>query len=327
MSNGETPRAGAEHWDAYWQAWDKAVSQEEAGARDPAPLQHWAAYFEREFAANRRLSMIDVACGHGPVTGVAFEAARQAGVSLDAYCVDYSPSAVDELLRRYPGARGVACDARRIPCPDHRFDHVVSQFGIEYAGIDAFSEAARLVAGGGALEALLHLEGGAIHAECADNLAVAVALREARLMPLARAAFVAGFDLIAGNIDDAAFQQVDKQLAPAVESAKALLRDRGPQAAGGLLANLYRDIGHMYTRMQNYVPDEVLAWIDGMSAELASYEGRMASMTRAAVGDDGIREIVALLAAAGLDVAEPTVLPLSGSGKPAAWILSARRPG
>jgi SAM-dependent methyltransferase len=326
LSDPDVSRTEADHWDDYWQAWDKAVSQEEAGARDPAPLQHWAAYFEREFAANSTPSLIDVACGHGPVTGVAIEAAKRTGVSLNAYCVDYSQAAVDELLRRYPGVAGVACDASAIPHPDRRFGYVVSQFGIEYAGDDAFSEAARLVADGGAFEALLHLAGGAIHRECADNLAVAVALRESRLMPLARESFVAGFDLIAGKIDNPAFQEADRRLAPAVESAKTLLREKGPQAASGLLARLYRDIAHMYSRIQNYVPDEVLSWIDGMSAELDSYEGRMASMIRAAVDEEAIHGIVDRLAAGGLSVEAPATLSLAGSGKPAAWILSAQRP-
>ena len=69
------------HWDDYWQAWDKSTSREEAGARDPAPLRHWAAYFEREFSTNRHPSLIDIACGHGPVTGVATEAAKRAGAA------------------------------------------------------------------------------------------------------------------------------------------------------------------------------------------------------------------------------------------------------
>jgi hypothetical protein len=306
------------HWDDYWQAWDKSTSREEAGARDPAPLRHWAAYFEREFSTNRHPSLIDM--------GVAIEAAKQAGASLNVYCADYSRSAVDELRRRYPGVEGVVCDARNIPFADRRFDYVVSQFGIEYAGKDAFTEAARLVADGGGLEALIHLEGGQIHKECADNFAVVVALREAGFMVLARAAFEAGFNLIAGTGTNADFQAADKRLAPAVESAKSLLRDKGPTAAGGLLARLYKDVGYMYTRMQNYVPGDVFAWFDGMSAELVSYEGRMASMTRSAVDNDEILTIVQRLTAAELVVDDPTVLSLAESGKPAAWIVSARRP-
>ena len=325
MSDGnDTPHA--EHWDAFWRGHEKAISQEDIGARDPAPAHFWGDFFERAFADKPGASLLDVACGHGAVTGIAIAAARKAGLDLEAHCADYSQAAVDELCRRFPGVEGVACDATDMPWPDRRFDFVVSQFGIEYAGDAAFDEAARLVADGGMLAALTHLAGGAIEAECADNYAVAKALRESRLMPLARRAFEAGFDLIAGRITDQQFQEADKQLAPAVEVAKGILQEKGPLAAGGLLANLYKDIGHMYTRMQNYEPDELFAWFDGMSAELVSYEGRMASMTRHALDRSRVEGIVDTLHKRGLDVDAPRVLPLEESGRPAAWILVARRP-
>lgn len=322
----ETNAPHVEHWDAFWRARDKAVSQEDAGARDPAPAHYWEAFFEREFADRAEASLLDVACGHGAVTAIALAAARKAGTRLEAHCADYSQAAVDELRKRFPGVEGEACDAADMPWPDGRFDFVVSQFGIEYAGEAAFNEAARLVAAGGTLAALAHLQGGAIHAECADNCAVAAALRESRLMPLARRAFEAGFDLIAGKITDAQFQEADKQLAPAVETAKGILREKGPDAAGGLLASIYRDIGYMYSRMQNYVPAEVFAWFDGMSAELVSYEGRMASMTQSALDESKLGALADTLSALGLAVEPPQVLALEESGKPAAWILVARRP-
>jgi ubiquinone/menaquinone biosynthesis C-methylase UbiE len=323
--NTGTGTRDVEHWDAFWRARDKAIEREDAGARDPAPAHFWETFFEREFAGRNRASVLDVACGHGAVTGIAVAAARSASIELEARCADYSQAAVDELCKRFPGVEGVACDAADMPWPDQRFDFVVSQFGIEYAGDAAFGEAARLVAEGGTLAALTHLQGGAIHAECADNYAVAAALRESRLMTLARGAFEAGFNLMAGKISDAEFQEADKQLAPAVETAKGILRDKGPQAAGGLLANLYKDIGYMYTRMQNYVPDEVFAWFDGMTAELVSYEGRMGSMTRAAMDEVQVTAITDTLAGFGLAVDSPQVLSLEESGKPAAWILVARR--
>jgi len=322
---GTTTTADVEHWDAFWRARDKAVTREDAGARDPAPVHFWEAFFEEEFAGKPAASLLDVACGHGVVTGIAVAAARNCGMDLQAHCVDYSQSAVDELQKRFPGVEGVACDAADMPYPDGRFDYVVSQFGIEYAGVAAFAEAERLVADGGTFAALTHLAGGAIQSECADNAAVAATLRESRLMPLARQAFEAGFDLIAGKITDADFQEADRQLTPAVETAKNILRDRGPQAAGGLLANLYKDIGYMYTRMQNYLPDEVFAWFDGMSGELDSYEGRMASMTRCALDEPQITSIADAFAASGFSVEPPRVLSLEESGKPAAWILVARR--
>ncbi len=325
MSDTGTSHTDVEHWDAFWQAREKALGQEDAGARDRAPALYWESFFREAFERNPKPRLIDVACGNGAVTATAVAAAQDTGANVDIHCLDYSMAAVDELRKRFPEVEGVACDARGIPYLDGEFDIVVSQFGIEYAGREAFVEAARLVAAGGTLTALVHLADGAINKECADNLAVAVALRESQLMSLARDAFTAGFALIAGKIGDAEFQEFDKQLAPAVEVAKQILKDQGPLAAGGLLASLYRDIGHMYTRMQNYVPNEVFAWIDGMSDELVSYEGRMASMTRCALDESGIQEIAVTIGLAGFTVQTPEILSLVESGEPAAWILTARK--
>jgi len=325
LSDPATSDTDVRHWDAFWKARDKAISQEDVGARDRAPALYWESFFRQAFDRNPRPRLIDIACGNGAVTEIAMTIAQDMAVNVDAHCLDYSMSAVYELRKRFPEVEGVACDARKIPYQDGEFDIAVSQFGIEYAGREAFLEAARLVAPGGKLTALVHLAGGAINQECADNLSVAATLREAQLMSLARDAFTAGFELIAGKITDQEFQEADKRLAPAVEVAKRILNDKGPLAAGGLLARLYRDIGHMYTRMQNYVPAEVFAWIDGMSDELASYEGRMASMTRHALDEPGIRDIAATIAASDFTVQTPETLSLVETGDPAAWILTARR--
>jgi hypothetical protein len=62
-----------------------------------------------------------------------------------------------------------------------------------------------------------------------------------------------------------------------------------------------------------------------MSAELVSYEGRMASMTHHALDEPRIEAVAKTLSGLGLDVEAPRVLSLEDSGKPAAWILVARR--
>lgn len=302
-----------------------AVSQPDVGAQDSAPTEFWREFFRRELALNQRSRLIDVACGIGAVSASAIEAAQATGANISAQCIDYSTSAVEELRKRFPQVHGIACDALSIPLDDRSFDLVVSQFGIEYAGVEAFEEAARLVDVNGVLAALVHMADGAIHKECAKNLAVVDALDEARLMQRARAAFAAGFDLIAGKITDAEFQHADKRLAPAVEVTKKILKDEGPLVIGGLLANVYRDIGYMYTRMQNYVPAEVFAWIDNVTDELSSYQGRMASMTRCALDEAGITELAGRLEASGLTIERRDVLKLRKNGEAAAWILIARR--
>jgi SAM-dependent methyltransferase len=325
MASIEPTPSDVHHWDAFWRARATAVAQDHIGARDPAPAEFWAAHLRQQLEGRKHARLIDVACGNGAVTRIAMEAARAVRADLAVHCADYSVSAVREACTEFPEARGVACDACNIPYADRSFDLVVSQFGLEYAGAAAFPEAARLVAGDGLLTAVVHMESGAIHEECAENHAVVEALDQSRLLPLARDAFNAGFDVLEGRIGNAEFQEHDRRLAPAVEIAKAILRDKGPLAAGGLLANVYRDIAYMYGRIPNYSREDIMAWFDGVSAELKSYSGRMASMTRVAVDEAAIARISDALRALGFEVADPSQLSLKSIPRPSAWILTAQR--
>jgi ubiquinone/menaquinone biosynthesis C-methylase UbiE len=148
LTETDTSPAGVHHWDGFWRAREKAVQQEDIGSRDPAPAEYWDTFFRKEFESVRQPRLLDVACGVGAVTTIALRAARATTTDLAAYCADYSVSAVAELRKSVPEATGVACDARALPYSDCSFDLVVSQFGIEYAGMEAFDEAARLVDAG-----------------------------------------------------------------------------------------------------------------------------------------------------------------------------------
>lgn len=325
MASTDPTPSSVQHWDAFWRARDKAVAQDHIGSRDPAPAEFWAAHLRDLLQRTNYARLLDIACGNGAVTRLAVEAATATGADLSVHCADYSVSAVREACAEFPSARGIACNARRIPYVDRSFDLVVSQFGLEYAGTPAFAEAARLVAGDGTFTAIVHMADGAIHDECAENYAVLQALSRCRLLSLARDAFEAGFDMVEGRIGDPEFQEFDRRLAPAVEVAKTILRDKGPLAAGGLLAKVFQDIAYMYARIPNYDREEVIAWFDGIAEELESYEGRMGSMTQAAVDPAGIERIAESLRVLDFDVAEPRQLALKTIPRPAAWILTARR--
>lgn len=312
----------ASHWDAFWRARQKAVIQEHVGVRDPAFAEFWRQFFSRALSRDRRQRLIDIACGNGAVTAIAIEVAQATGAQLDVHCIDCSPSAIADLRKRFPQIEGVACDAGNIPYPSGSFDLVVSQFGIEYAGKAAFPEGARLVAASGTLTAVVHLAGGTLHRECEENRDAAAAAIKSELMPLARAGFGAGFDLIAGRIGLAEFQQHEKRVAGALKTVKQI---KGARAIGAFLANLQRDVEYMFKRFRNYAPDKVFAWLDLMAGELAAYEGRMASMTEAALDGEGIARVAQDLAAAGLLVDPPGTLSLAESPSPAGWILCARR--
>lgn len=313
-------------WDVYWLSATQAALQSEGGARDQVLAQFWHALFDGLLARSGSKRWLDLACGNGAVTGFAITASGAAGVPVEMTCVDYSAAAVEEAGKRYPGIKGIACDIRRLPLGDQSFDLVASQFGIEYAGDEAFEEAARLVAPGGLFAAVVHLRDGAIYRECRENLDVIERTTESALLARARDAFAAGFELEAGRLDEPAFRPYDEALVSSVQATATLLTSAPPSAARQLVAMVYRDLGHMYPRLPNYEPAAVFDWIELMRAEFDSYGGRMASMLDAARDEAGIAAITERLTGAGLAIAELRKLGMGADDADAAWALIAERP-
>lgn len=326
MNQADFDPTFAGDWDAYWNSAQDAALPARGGAQDKALSVFWTKFFRAEFPRHDRPRLLDAACGSGAVTGFALEVANSiASVEVAVSCMDYSESAIKAVEKKYPGVRGVACDAGAMPFANGDFDIVASQFGLEYAGTVAFDEATRLVAKGGVLVAIVHMKKGAIFDECAENLSAIHAIQEARLMPLARGAFDAGFAVAAGNAPQSAFREADRMLAPAVECLKETLARYGPLAAGGLIQRLGQDLAQMYQRIEAYVPQEVLHWLNHMEKEVAAYAGRMQSMVNAALDESEIRNLSARLTDAGLTLDTYDVLRMRANKEPAAWILVGRR--
>jgi SAM-dependent methyltransferase len=317
-----TAPAHSDDWDIYWQGTKESALPAAGGAQDAALGEFWSGFFRDELPRHAGPRLLDAACGNGAVTGFALAVA---GRDIVSTCMDYSRAAVRTLEEKYPGVRGVACDAAATPFADGEFDVVASQFGLEYAGEAAFEEAARLVAKDGVLVAIVHMKKGAIYDECSANLGAIRALRDARLLPLARDAFAAGFAVAAGNAPQSAFREADKNLAPAVETLKETLSKYGPLAAGGLIQRLGQDLAYMYQRIEAYVPQQVLDWLDRMEKETVAYAGRMQSMVDAALDETAIKSLSARLTAKGLTVDTYDVLRMGENQEPAAWILVGRR--
>jgi len=226
---------------------------------------------------------------------------------------------------KYPDVRGVACDANQTPFAAGDFDIVASQFGLEYAGEAAFNEIARLVGKDGVLVAIVHMKAGAIFAECSDSLSAIQSIQESSLVTLAREAFDVGFKVHAGNAPQGRFREADQSLAPAVETLKETLTRYGPHAAGGMILRLGADLGHMYQRIEAYVPQEVTDWLDRTDGELAAYAGRMQSMVNAALDETQIKKLSQRLSSKGLTVDTYDKLRMGENAEPAAWILIGRR--
>ena len=312
----------ADDWDVYWQGTRKAAMQGIGGAKDKALSVFWSKFFREEFPRHDGPRVLDAACGNGAVTEYARKITEAiTGSEATLTCMDYSASAIKAMEEKFPGIRGIACDAADTPFSDREFHIVASQFGLEYAGDAAFDEAARLVTKSGVLVAIVHMKKGAIYEECAENLSAIKTIEDVDLIALGRAAFDAGFAVIAGNASQADFREADKNLAPAVEVLKEILAKHGPYVAGGIIHDLGADLGHMYQRIQSYVPKEVSDWFDRTENEIRAYAGRMQSMVDAALDEADIKKLSNRLRSTGLTVDTHDVLRMGNKKQPAAWIL------
>ena len=237
-------------------------------------------------------------------------------------CVDVSEAAIATLEERFPDVSGIVADARQIPLPSASFEIVCSQFGIEYAGLDAMAEWLRLVAPGGRVALLLHHDGGGIHRQCAASLDAARQLQGVNFIGKAGAMFAAGFRMLrAGSRDE--YEAAVGDLMPAIRTLESIMRQHGREVADGAVLKLYTDVREMTARLPNYDEGEVAEWLQRMRGEFLAYEGRMASMCEAAIDENAFMTLCTEIKAASFKLLRNEALLNAGTGVPLAWALIA----
>jgi SAM-dependent methyltransferase len=325
---GTDPGDTTASWDAFWRRTREAAAYRGGGAQEALLATFWRRLFDGAFAVGRRGRVIDIACGNGAVLRQAAEAIDRAGRGPATIVgTDRSAAALGDLRRRAPGALVAVADARRLPWADGAFDLVTSQFGLEYAGIDAFAEAARLTSRGGVLAAVVHCRDGAMYRENAANHEAMVALGESRLLDHLKATFGAEADHKAGKGALGAVSQARTELAVAQAGMRARLDALRTEAAGGVVLRILDDVGYMSGRMHAHDPAEVMAWAERMASEAEAYRGRMAAMLAAAVDGAGLDKLAGVLEGRGMRPRVREAMALgSADGRAAAWALVFERP-
>lgn len=320
--NTNEPNSHSESWGKYWHGTGTAGAFSTGGANHPGIQVFWSDFFQSVTDRWARPRLLDVASGNGAVVQSAQQ--MMSDKELDITCVDISDAAIKNVVARFPGVTGIVSDARSIPLDDQSFDIVTSQFGVEYAGPDAIPEVARLVAPGGALAFLMHIENGSIHEECADSLAAILETLAAEFVPRAIDLFTHGFAAVRGA-DRAPYDVAGATLAPAVAAVEKIMADYGDDVAGGTIARLYDDVARIHGRMPHYDPNDVLGWLGTMEAELHAYGERMSSMMAAASDKAAFEKVGAQLQHSGLRLGLMNELLVGNERSPLAWALIATR--
>lgn len=312
----------AQSWDAYWQGTGDIGAYSSGGVNHPAIRTFWDEFFQAVKHDYGVPSIIDIASGNGAVIERALTAFGEDQAHFT--CLDVSDAAIANIRSRFPSVRGIIADARSIPLDSDGFDIATSQFGVEYAGLEAINEAARLVTEGGRLALLLHNQSGSIHQECAQSLDAIVQLQESRFIPYTIQMLSAGFKACRGS-DRAPYEAAATQLNPAVQALDGIMQQYGEHVAGDTIARLYHDVDRIHREIQCYEPDEVLGWLKRMDEEMGAYAGRMSSMCESALDREKFDQICAGLRSRDCTIERAGPLVAPGHDLPLAWVLVAAK--
>jgi SAM-dependent methyltransferase len=326
MSDGTT--ASSDAWAAYWAGADPAGGDAVRGELQARLLSgYWADIFRDAFQRRPHCRILDAACGVGVVTRMGLDVAGSiAGCTLEVHCTDYALPAV-RGIRESLGAAvcgETSADAARLPYKNDVFDLVVSQFGLEYAGAEAFAEAARVTRGDGEFHALVHKTQGAIYAECRENLSVLQAIETSDLLGRFDAALAVFRKIDKGRASAKAGERKQMDFMRALESLYADIAARPQGSARAHGERLVGDVRQLLSRRAAYAPQDIDGWVAGQRRDLTAFSLRMRSMLDAAVDETDLAGIGEGMRAAGLTQVATSELVLDQGSRAAAWIVSAR---
>ena len=300
----------SENWSDYWEYESSKgeVFVDKSGKKHPELAEFWKQVFN-DFQSTERI--IDLASGAGSVFN---SINHQFFLNLNA--VDISDIALQRLKEDIPQARVQIGSCSNLSFSDSSFEHVLSQFGIEYSTEDGFYEALRIMALNGDFTALVHYKNGYIDDRNASELEGIELLIEGSFVDLSKK-IAHSF-----NSKNTAISQTYVQKFSAIE----------PQVHAycmkhrfGMPAHCYNGCKKLLQEYAKYSHSDVIQWFENIQQELEQARSRLQNMRSVAFSKDRMATMTDVLlkkGAKGLSV-EPFVL--SQHDKPVAWILKFKK--
>ncbi len=314
-------------WDAYWRGSKDSTAFAPEGVDHPVVLQFWQDYFAKIKRSRPGAAFLDFASGNGAIVDAAVQAF---GRELPSFtCLDTSKAAIEVLKMRYPGVEGLVADALSVPLPSATFDIATSQFGVEYAGLEAVAEMARLIVPGGQIALLMHIKDGAFFNECAANVSAIQEMQQTEFIPGAIEMFHQAHICLKGESPNNSRENYDaaaQEMLRKYRHMEGIMNAYGKHVAGDTVLQLYQEVDRINGRLMHHDPDEVIDWLKNADAELPAYTGRMRSMCEAALDKVTFDGVVQKLEDEGFTIEQGEPLGQSDSQPPLAWALIATKP-
>lgn len=304
-------------WDGFWRNTSESAAYRGGAPQEAVLKQFWSRFFIQTLPRDAPVKLLDIACGNGVVSAVALQTMENENLPGGlVFGLDLSLSALKSLRARSGNVHCVLATAARPPFKTESIDVLVSQFGLEYAGLGAIDSTSRLLKAGGVFAAIFHLKNGAIYDECESNRQAIIRLKESHFLPCAKALF-------SPPLSASDRQKSQERFVQALTVVDAVLKQHGAGVAGGTVQRLRADVLRMVQNPNAFSQDEVVNWITGMGAELDAYSGRMSAMMAAALDENEMEEIQAILNTNGLRPVLCETMKMGVRQEKAAWALIA----
>ena len=319
-------------WDRYWQA-DRIASCFDVIGRnyDEALLHEWRVFFKL-FENGARL--LDLCTGNGAIALVAAEVSAAHDKSFLIEAVD--SAAIDpprHVSREANHFQAIHFHAKTsvevLPFPDAAFDAVFSQYGVEYANLQAaLAEAARVLAPSGRLRFVLHAAEGQValgsSSEISDcrQLALKSGLFKAAEKAIRitwelgrRPVALARSDRIRAEKAVSAFKA---RMEAARERSKVAINPFVYENVTSVLADTFNKRGH-------FSLETLLNQVEITRAEVLAHLGRLEALVAAAKSEADISDMTDSLSGLGFKNANYAAVTHGDDNDLVGWAVTAAR--
>ncbi|WP_166424961.1 class I SAM-dependent methyltransferase [Paraglaciecola sp. 20A4] len=299
-------------WDNHWRKTSDRAAHSADAIHDRVIERHWLSTLGASTFNNKRV--LDLASGPGALLEVVRKSQPQTDYEMQYYSVDLSKTALQQIKSAYPTSDVVRADCANLPFFANSFDLVISQFGIEYAGHDAFFECSRVLKKSGKFIGILHYKYGALHIECTNNLKAVDFLSDIEFFRYAQLVLYAN---LTGKPDvhlkhlEMTFTNILSLLSHAISEQ--------PKLMGGLLLRLYNDTCYMYENLTRFETIAIIQWLNNMEEELNNYRARMSSMSESALSESSLDKALIAFKAKGFNKIVRRKMSINQETEPFAW--------
>lgn len=304
-------------WRDFWKADREASCVPQNRDTEHEIYAHWRAIFAG-MPDNSRI--LDIATGNGILLRQAAEAAGEKRFDLTGIdLADINPHHhVSGLQQRTQDIRFIGgVNAERLPFEAQSFDVVVSQYGLEYASLDAaLDEVERVLRPKGYFCWLAHTKNSEVVMQNRDHHVQVNFL-------LAPGGPIAAMDKLISQIrrkKDLRWSMA--KLDRTMRSAEQFCRDNPPAGIVTETCNILADVAN---RWHAYYPADLVKMIENSKRELVAHRQRIKDLQSAVVSDEREQQLRDRLSAPDWEDVLLSTLRVGSAAGPIGLLISARR--